>query len=227
MKSKIYLSALAHPILQEYLKSEGYDLCLIPENDIVYREVSSHADLYMCRLGAGAEAPVLHIEDKTELGFRYPDNIRYNGVCMGSFFIHNTKYTSPRLLKAVKEKNMALINVRQGYTKCNMAVIDSHAAITSDTGIYNALASVPGEPFDILLIRPGYVELKGFPYGFLGGSSGRIGKEIVFNGNLEEHPDFRKIQVFIESHGLSLKYFKEYPLTDIGSIISESERIQI
>ena len=47
--------------------------------------------------------------------------------------------------------------------------------------------------------------------------------EIVFNGDLSAHPDFNVISAFIESRGLSCVYFKDYPLTDIGSIIVEPD----
>lgn len=218
MKSNIYLSELAHPMLIEYLKTQGHELNFIYENDIVYKEVCTHADLYMCKLGANPDAPIFHIEDKSELGFRYPDNVKYNGVCMGEYFIHNLKHTSDRLMVEVETRGLIPISVKQGYTKCNMVVVNDNAAITSDVGLYNSLQ---GLGLDLLLIRQGYVELPGFSYGFLGGASGRVGDEIIFNGNLEAHPDFRKIQIFIEKQGLKVKHFPEYSLTDIGSIIQE------
>ena len=227
MKFNIYLSELVHPMVVKYLRKQGHELKFICENDIVYKEVCTHADLYMCKLGTEAEAPIFHIEDKSELGFRYPDNVKYNGVCMGNLFIHNTAYTSVSLLEKVKEKGFELLHVKQGYTKCNMVVINDHAAITSDKGIYNSiqkhfLENPEQKRIDVLLIRQGYVELPGFSYGFLGGASGRVSDEIIFNGNLEAHPDFRRIQTFIEKQGLQVKYFPEYPLTDIGSIIAST-----
>ncbi|MFR2966829.1 MAG: DUF6873 family GME fold protein [Anaerovoracaceae bacterium] len=63
----------------------------------------------------------------------------------------------------------------------------------------------------------------GYKYGFLGGASGRIGDEIVFNGDLAAHSDYEEIKSFIQERGLRLVYFRQYPLTDIGSIIEESE----
>ena len=46
---------------------------------------------------------------------------------------------------------------------------------------------------DVLLIRPGYIELPGYPYGFIGGTNGNLSKDIiVFSGSLKEHPDYEK-----------------------------------
>ena len=72
---------------------------------------------------------------------------------------------------------------------------------------------------DVLTIRPGYVELPGYDTGFIGGTSGRVGNEVIFNGDLSAHPDFPEIRDFIADRGIGLKYFIGYPLRDIGSII--------
>ncbi|HHU17320.1 MAG TPA: hypothetical protein GXZ70_03740 [Clostridiales bacterium] len=91
-----------------------------------------------------------------------------------------------------------------------------NSAITSDNGIAAALKS---HSIDTLTISTANVRLKGFPYGFLGGASGRIDDKIIFNGNLSAHPDYLRIKDFIEERGLRVVFFEEYPLEDIGSII--------
>ncbi|MBN7772926.1 DUF6873 family GME fold protein [Clostridium aminobutyricum] len=213
--STIYLSEHANYILIDYLKSLGHHLIFIRSTDLVYDAVSAHPDIYLCKMGADKRASVF-IGDKTQLGFEYPQNIGFNAVCMGHYFIHNLKYTSPELMETARNQGMTFIHVKQGYTKCNTVVVDENAIITSDAGIVKAL-----NPFhmEILLIQSGYVNLPGLPYGFLGGASGRVGNQIVFNGNLEQHPDCKRICEFIESRGLSVHYFREYELEDIGSII--------
>jgi hypothetical protein len=74
-----------------------------------------------------------------------------------------------------------------------------------------------------LLIDKGHIQLQGFDYGFIGGASGRIGDTIIFNGDITQHPDYEKIAAFIEDRDLKIKYFTEYPLEDIGSIIENLE----
>lgn len=222
--SIVYMSHDANPLLQKYIRDKGHQTCLIPDIPVVYPEVSAHADLYMCKLGALPSSPVHSIGSLEELGFKYPNNIKYNGVCMGDYFIHTLKYTAPSLLEEISRLNYNLINTNQGYTKCNMVLVSNNSAITSDIGIYNSIQNFFMQnkhlkPLNLLLINKGHVLLKGFSYGFLGGASGRIGNEIVFNGNLEAHPDFHSIFQFIKDQGLTIKYFEEYPLEDIGSII--------
>ena len=78
------------------------------------------------------------------------------------------------------------------------------------------------------LIRRGHILLPSYDYGFIGGAAGRLADRegtsgtIVFNGNVAAHPDFRAMESFILHHDYSLKYFRSYPLTDIGGVIIES-----
>ncbi|QIB69098.1 hypothetical protein Ami103574_07085 [Aminipila butyrica] len=225
--SIIYLSEKAHPLLQDYLTSQGHQLIRIADRGLTYPAVATHADLYMCKLGTAAHSPVFHMgtADSDQLGHNYPENIKYNAVCMGSYFIHHLKYTAPSLLEKVRQLGLNTIQVPQGYSKCSMTVLSDTAAITADEGIYHSIHRYfeenrpTGSPIRLLLIRPGHVKLDSFPYGFLGGASGLVGGQLIFNGDLSAHPDFQQISDFISAQGLTFKYFPDYPLADIGSII--------
>lgn len=229
--SCVFISENANNEIKTYLKNKGKKIIEIKKTNQVYEAISSHADIYICKV----ENEVIIEPDQEKwlhrdlinnqvkyrvgldkIGYQYPENIKYNGVCMGAYFIHNTKYTDKKLILKVKERKLKTISVKQGYTKCNMVVVDGHSLITSDKGIASQLLNYD---IDVLLIKNGFVHLDGFSYGFLGGASGRVGKEIIFNGNLEEHPDYESIIEFIESKGLKAVYFKTYALKDIGSII--------
>lgn len=210
--SMIYLSKTASPVLIQCIRTLGHSIKLLPVTCRTYDPVSSHPDLYMCSLGPGRR---VFFGCPEKLGYAYPQNIIYNAACTGRFFIHNLKFTDPLLLEAAS--SMEQIHVSQGYTKCNMVVIDETSVITSDEGIFRACR----DRLDVLLIRPGHVKLRRFPYGFLGGASGRVGETILFNGDLSAHPDYQPIKSFVRARGLDLIFFKEYELEDIGSIIED------
>ena len=220
----ILVSEKAHPVLLSYLQQKDTEMRLI--RNLTGSMIGTHADLYYCQMGE----TVFHTPDKMP-GKDYPDDSVYNAACTGKFFIHNTKITAPDLMAEAKKAGMIIINVKQGYAKCNCAVIDKNSIITSDAGIakkcsdYNNSDTARGT-IDCLLIRPGHIALEGFKYGFIGGASGRIGNEIIFNGDLSSHPDYINIRDFITERGLKLKYFDRYPLTDIGSIVCGSELIR-
>lgn len=208
--SMIYVSQTANSILIDHLQRAGHQIHLIAPTNRTYDPVSAHPDIYLCGMGPGG--PVF-FGDPAKIGPRYPQNIVYNAACTGAFFIHNLNYTDPKLL--AQAESMEKIHVRQGYAKCNIVIVDETSIITADRGIYKACSG----KLDVLLVDPGHVALQGFPYGFLGGASGRVEDEIIFNGNLKSHPDYEKIRSFIESRGLKVKYFSQYALEDIGSII--------
>ena len=208
---KIYVSKKAHYCLKEYLTARDYEL-VYTQCQQVYPAIQSHPDILMCHLGNE-----LFKGDPKKIGAKYPEDIRYNCVCTGKYFIHNLKYTDESLLKRVKELNMTLVNVKQGYTKCNVVVVNENAIITSDMGIYKVCKDI----LKVLLISDEQVLLPGLNTGFLGGASGRVGNEILFNGDLSAHKDFKRIIEFIENEGLTAVWFEGLPLTDIGTIISE------
>ncbi len=206
---KVYISQYANVHLVEYLRNHKLIVNFVKTNK-VYNEISSHPDIYMCQLGDR-----LFHGNLDRLKFKYPGNIIFNSACTGKYFIHNLKYTNPELLKIATDMNMTLVDVKQGYAKCNIVVVNENSIITSDIGI----ASKCSNYMDVLLIKSGHIFLQGFNYGFIGGTCGKFKDTIIFNGNLSAHPDFNDIIKFIHDKKLKCKWFSKYPLTDIGSIL--------
>ena len=215
MKS-VYISDMAYLELTEYIISKGYEAVRVLPEGKVHPAMASHPDVYMCKLGASPESPVF-FGCAEKLTPDYPGDARYNALCVGRYFIHNLKCTDPNLLRASLKHGLIPIDVRQGYAKCSAVAVDDKSVITSDIGIKMALSAL-GD-IAVLSVVPGHVSLPGFPSGFLGGASGRIGNEIVFCGDLSLHPDGERIRDFIEARGLGVKDFKGQPLLDIGTII--------
>ena len=209
---KAYISKKTNEILIRYLKGKGISPTLVGPIPYVDIPINSHPDIIYCKLNDNE----VFVGDENLLSSKYPGDIRYNACSTGKYLIHNLKYTDEKLLKRAKELGLKLIDVKQGYTKCSIVVIDEDSVITYDEGISKVLSS---KGLNVLLISPGNVKLEGYDTGFIGGASGKIEDEIVFNGNLKLHSDFDRIEKFISSRGLKLKYFTEYELTDIGSII--------
>lgn len=215
---KIYLSKNAHPVLMEYLENKGWSIGVVSGSANLQTGISSHPDIYMCKMGVLDEAPVFY-GDPHKLADIYPADVPYNAACTGKYFIHNLKYTDPILLEYAKNSGLVLIDIRQGYSKCSIAVIDEDSVITSDEGAAKVLKA---NGLDVLLIEKGFIRLPGYNYGFIGGTCGRVGDEIIFNGDMTLHPDHHRITAFVKSKGLTVKYFEGYEPEDIGSIISDT-----
>ena len=231
----VFISHKAGPELSGFLRELGKTLIEIKETGCVYREIADHPDIYVCLVNdslitsreqyENIASQIANLPDRPRLilgakplGMKYPESASYNAVQAGRFLIHNTGFTDNCVLEAAESSGLKLINVAQGYANCSIAAVDDRSIITSDMGISSSIRRHHPE-IDVLTVSPGHVRLEGFEYGFLGGTSGRIDDYVIFNGNLEDHPDFLRIREFIESTSLKLKYFREYPLTDIGSII--------
>ena len=227
----ICLSESANRLLKENLRKKGFELIEIEKTDAVYDAISSHGDIYLCKIRhelvvALEQLPLIRDEllrrnvcfaaGTGYLGNTYPLNVKYNAAQVGGYLIHNTHHTDPVILSRAEASGLQLIHVKQGYTKCSLVIVDDHSVITADMGL---AAELKDHGIDVLVISRGHVNLSGFSYGFLGGASGRVDDEIIFNGDLSAHPDHKKIDSFIRQKGLTVTYFKSYPLEDIGSII--------
>ena len=210
-----YISPDCPSELREYIRGLGYQVEEIKPVEAINSPVTTHPDIQMCRLGCSDASPVIraNTEELSCMNETYPSDVSFNAACTGSYFIHNLNYTNPRLLEAAREAGMELIQVKQGYAKCSVVVVDECAIITYDAGIAAACSDL-----DVLLVEPGHVQLEGYNTGFIGGTSGRVGGTVVFNGDLLEHPQGQDIREFIESRGLNCHWFS-WPLTDIGSVI--------
>jgi hypothetical protein len=213
---KVYLSKGVHPLLLSHLKIMDYRCEIVSDNPDLPPGIASHPDLFICKLGCQPDAP-LFFGDQFRPKNPYPKDVMYNAACTGKHFIHNLSLTDPGLRNMAEDMGMILIDVKQGYTKCNVVVLDENSLITSDMGIHKTL--LRHSDLNCMLIDGGHVSLCGYGTGFIGGASGRVGNQVIFHGALSKHPDFIKIQEFIISRELVPVWFDDFQLTDIGSII--------
>lgn len=152
-----------------------------------------------------------------KLGKDYPADVLLNCAVVGRNLICNIDTISPTVLKYLKEKGFCIINVKQGYTKCSVLPVSDHALITDDPSIAKECIKAG---IDVLSVSKGSVALKGFDYGFIGGSSGRISRDTVaFCGDIDTHFDAAKIKEFLYKHSVKCLSLDDNNLYDIGSII--------
>lgn len=148
----------------------------------------------------------------------YPEDIAYNVGRLKDAAIHNFKYTDPVLKYHLEKQSIKLIDVRQGYSKCSLALVKDNIAITSDPLIYNKLNSLG---YNILLIEHGHIKLKGQRYGFIGGTNGNISKDrVMFSGTLRKHPDGESVEKFLNLNDIEVEFLSSEEITDIGTIIT-------
>ena len=138
----------------------------------------------------------------------------YNATALKNYVICNKVYTDKTVLDS---HNKEIINVKQGYSKCNICIVDNNAIITSDNGIAKTVAQ---KGIDVLKISPGYIELRKLDYGFIGGATGIIDNNMLaVNGDINSHPDSEQIKVFCHKYNVDIIPLKDGKLVDIGTII--------
>ncbi|WP_399387495.1 DUF6873 family GME fold protein [Thermoanaerobacterium sp. CMT5567-10] len=215
------------------LNGLGIKVIMTKKHNSLYEAISFHPDIILHNAGDGhiiiAPGVNKHFVDRlkdlnldvkfgqTMLSRNYPGNIAYNVARLGDYAFHNLKYTDPILRRMLEEKGVKFIHVNQGYTKCNIAIVDEYSFITSDAGIFKTAVK---KGFDCLLIEQGDIKLYGFEYGFIGGASGLIDKDVFcVAGDLRFHRNYLKIIDFLKYKNKEVLFLTSGEVKDIGSII--------
>ncbi len=217
------------------LQKENIRILSITANPRLSLPVQSHADLQIgvlvgerVLIGKGEELlkkqlqmeGFLTVEADQELSNTYPEEALLDFLCLQGKILGN-----PKILDRIKLlKKSQIVPVKQGYTKCNAAVINKNAIITEDPSI---AAACRENKIDVLQIRPGYVELPGYDHGFIGGCCGLIAPDrLAVCGQLDRHPDYAEIKGFLQKYNVSILTLQKGKLRDIGGIIPLKEWIQ-
>ena len=154
------------------------------------------------------------IKGQNNIDSKYPYDVWYNATALKDYVICNKAYTDKTILDS---HNKEIINVKQGYSKCNICIVDNNAIITSDNGIAKTVAQ---KEIDVLKISSGHIELRKLDYGFIGGATGLIDNNtLAVNGDINSHPDSEQIKVFCHKYNVDIIPLKDGKLVDIGTII--------
>ena len=179
-------------------------------------------------------ATLRNLRPNTREGYHLQRGLHQNYV------VHLADQTDPELRDAIvmwhrtlrrlpgegDHRDIKVLGVRQGYTRCMCLPVADNSFIVSDESIARPLEA---QGASVLRIREGSIKLNGFKHGFIGGTAGSIyvnvdemidQRAIVFNGDLTVHPDFAAITEFIRSRNILPVWFEDYALEDIGSILA-------
>ena len=147
---------------------------------------------------------------------QYPNSAAYNVLILGKRAIYNPKCIDLSVLSHLKSL-YTCISVRQGYARCTSCIVRENAVITADPGIAKTLRQLD---VDVLDIVPGYIDLPGYKYGFIGGASFKISdNQLAFTGKLDCHPDAMRIFHFLEKYFVEPIFLSKESIFDMGSAI--------
>ena len=218
------------PELAQSLGAQGIEVIWLPDNKDIDPRLAGHADLsvfvnhghavaakrvYPTIVNLLTNSGYTVTQAEREQGPVYPNDV---GLCVcatGKYTLYDPKTVDPAVAPLLGGK---LVSVNQGYTRCAAAVVDDHSIITADAGVSRAAKNAG---MDVLDIEPGYIELKGYGHGFIGGASFKISDNTVaFTGKLTEHPDGGHIYEFLAKHGQKALILTDRPIFDVGGAIA-------
>lgn len=233
---KLIIDSRMRKIEKDKLKELGFNLIEIKPSENVYEEISSHVDIFTCKIGNTIviePSKYVQIIDKIEntnknikkgrekISSKYPEDIKYNVCIIGKKTIHNFEFTDLSVKEELESHGYELIPTTQGYTNCSIAVIDDNSAIVTDKGLYKILQKhnveviCIKEPDIKLLTKNGISNKKGF----VGGAITRIEDNIIVTGDLRKIDIDGKIREFIERKNLKIIDFKDFDVIDYGGIL--------
>lgn len=224
--------AVGHSLLKASLENRGVQVLEMPAHPRLEGHVASHPDMLLHHMGGNRVTIADHCQTLIRalegLGFeitvsdspkgkKYPDDIGLNSLLISRTAYCKADNLDSGLRRHYAKESINIQNVSQGYARCSCAVVDKRSLISADPFL---VKSALANGLDVLMIRPGYIELKGYSYGFIGGACGLLDKgTLAFAGQIEKHPDCQKIKKFCRHKGVDVVSLYNGPIQDVGGII--------
>jgi len=236
-----FCSCLIAQKIEESLNGLGIEVIKLYTGGDITDEVTAHPDMLCFHIGGSRwlfQEDIYNINknaiDRLRLDITlcnahcasagYPQNIGLNAAYVGKYIFCLEKYTNQHILdintaytrglrvKPAMTDKVNIINIKQGYAKCSICIVDENSIITADMGIYKKAVRLG---MDVLLTGAGRILLNGYNYGFIGGAAGLIDKNtIAFAGQAGED-----IVKFCGDKGKNAVFLSEGQLYDYGGIL--------
>ncbi|MBN1522257.1 MAG: hypothetical protein JW928_06960 [Candidatus Aureabacteria bacterium] len=146
----------------------------------------------------------------------YPADVPYNSLIIeNQLLLHNLRSTDDSIKNYVRHHQWRFLDVPQGYTRCSVVPVDKRSFITDDDSISRSLKSAG---YRVCQITKGFVRLKGYPYGFIGGASACLDDKVFFFGDIRNHPGYASVRDFIKERGKKVVSIGSCELEDFGGI---------
>lgn len=198
----------------------------LPRSKVINSEVGTHPDILLCDTGddlfIGSPTLTALLSDYCsflagdELKDGYPGEVLYNCLFTKKH-LFASKFSDKKILSYAALTGRETVIVKQGYTKCSVAVCGKESFITSDEGIYKALYNCG---YNVLKISGKGIKLNGFSCGFIGGCCVNEGNgNMIFTGCLDSIPGGGSIRDFLKNIGMNVISLGNYSLYDFGGII--------
>ena len=219
---------------QAELKKRGYDIIALPPFPRLPTPVASHPDMLIFlshgklithkdyysiardkldAIAAHTQAELILSDEN--ISDQYPHDILFNAAEAGTHIFGRVNCISRHISDVCNNNTLTLVDIKQGYAKCSICIVDRNVIITYDESISSAAQK---RGVEVLKIAPGHIRLDGYDTGFIGGASGLCGNNVYFCGNIDLHPDAPAIRKFCSERGKNVVCLGENELIDVGTI---------
>lgn len=200
-ESKILKGAVAtHPDMSLF-KYDDETLIASQESFCYYNEIFK-----------GTKIKVINTnEDPLE---KYPGDVKFNALRAGEHLICKKAVCADAIIK--RFDNNKIINSSQGYVKCSVIDIGGKYFVSDDKYLHEIIKSLG---YKSNLLDKGLVNIKGYDYGFIGGSSGYAHDKIFLTGLIKDEANRRGLEEFAREINKELIYLTEYDIFDVGTLM--------
>lgn len=219
--------------LENSLRAHEIEPIWLPDNPFIDERLSGHCDLSLLHMRGYNFMTYNYLNSSNfakiseQLGAEfifldnpktpdYPSDCALNICLVGKNSIMNPGTSANKIVNFLTTE-YKIIKCKQSYSRCSVCIVNEDSIITADKSIAD---NAEKSGLNVLRIQPGFIELTGFEYGFIGGASFKISSdEIVFTGKLLNHPDKHAIESFITERGIKIVYLTDENIFDIGSAV--------
>lgn len=149
---------------------------------------------------------------------KYPSDVKFNALRVGNHLICKKDVCAKSIIKRFDDNK--IINSSQGYVKCSIIDVGSEYFVSDDKYLYEIIKSLGKK---CILLDKGFVKIKDYDYGFIGGSSGYARDKIFLTGKIINEANRIRLEEFAREINKELIYLTEYDIFDIGTLIIMEE----
>ncbi len=149
---------------------------------------------------------------------KYPYDVKFNALRVGDYLICKKDVCAKNIIKRFDEEK--IINSSQGYVKCSVIDIGSEYFASDDKYLYEIIKSLGQK---CILLDKGFVKIKDYDYGFIGGASGYARDKIFLTGKIINEANRIRLEEFSREINKELIYLTEYDIFDIGTLMIMEE----
>lgn len=149
---------------------------------------------------------------------KYPSDVKFNALRVGDHLICKKDVCAKSIIKRFDDNK--IINSSQGYVKCSVIDVGSEYFASDDKYLYEIIKSFGKK---CILLDKGFVKIKDYDYGFIGGASGYARDKIFLTGKIISEANRIRLEEFAREINKELIYLTEYDIFDIGTLMIMEE----